>query len=95
MEVVILGAGFAGINTAVNLSRKLDGQTGITLVDVNNYHLVKPMLHEVATASVDRGHILQPIRHIVKLLKPGELSSRHLGGCLPCHRKETLRTSPS
>lgn len=65
-KLVILGGGFAGINVAVNLSKALKGHVEIALIDVNNYHLFKPMLHEVATAGVEPGHITQPIRHIMK-----------------------------
>jgi len=66
MKIVILGAGFAGVYTAINLSKKLKEEAEITLVDVNNYHLFKPMLHEVGTGSVDSHHILQPIRRMMK-----------------------------
>jgi NADH dehydrogenase len=65
---LILGAGFAGIYTAINLSKRLGKRKDIeiTLVDGNRYHLFKPMLHEVATGSVDPTHIIQPIRTIMK-----------------------------
>ncbi|MBI4745449.1 MAG: FAD-dependent oxidoreductase [Deltaproteobacteria bacterium] len=67
-RVLILGAGFAGIYTAINLSRRLRKRKDIeiTLVDGNRYHLFKPMLHEVATGSVDPTHIIQPIRTVMK-----------------------------
>lgn len=64
MKIVILGAGFAGIYTAINL-KKLGRGLEIVLVDYNNYHLYKPMLHEVATGSVGPKHIIQPIRKIL------------------------------
>lgn len=67
-RILILGAGFAGIYTAINLSRRLRKRKDIeiTLVDGNRYHLFKPMLHEVATGSVDPTHIIQPIRTVMK-----------------------------
>lgn len=67
-KIVILGAGFAGIYTAINLSRKLKKRRDIeiTLADGNRYHLFKPMLHEVATGSVDPTHIIEPIRTVIK-----------------------------
>ncbi|MEE8400884.1 MAG: FAD-dependent oxidoreductase, partial [Candidatus Hydrothermarchaeaceae archaeon] len=65
MKVVILGAGFAGIYTAINL-KKLDKKLDVALVDYNNYHLYKPMLHEVATGSVGAKHIAQPIHKILE-----------------------------
>ncbi|MFQ6042341.1 MAG: NAD(P)/FAD-dependent oxidoreductase [Candidatus Poribacteria bacterium] len=63
-NILILGAGFAGIYIAVHLSKKLSNQNGISirLIDAKEYHLFKPMLHEVACGSVDAPHIIQPIR---------------------------------
>lgn len=63
MKIVVLGAGFAGIYTAINLKKFKEIE--VTLVDYNNYHLYKPMLHEVATASIEPNHIIQPIRKIM------------------------------
>jgi len=67
-KIIILGAGFAGIFTAINLSRRFKKRPDIeiTLVDGNRYHLFKPMLHEVATGSVDPTHIIQPIRTVAR-----------------------------
>ena len=63
-KVVIIGAGFAGLNVAQELSNLLpaenDGQ--ITLVDQNNYLLFTPMLTEVAGGELDPHHILAPPR---------------------------------
>jgi hypothetical protein len=65
-RILILGAGFAGINVPVRLSTKRGHLQEITVIDVNNYHLFKPMLQKVATGSVEAGHIIQPIRHVMK-----------------------------
>ena len=65
-KIVIVGGGFAGISAAIQLSEQLKGRAETILVDLNNYHLFKPMLQEVATGSVEPGHIIQPIRHIMK-----------------------------
>src|SRR3990170_6589872 len=68
IKILVLGAGFAGIYTAINLSKKLRKRKDIeiTIVDGNRYHLFKPMLHEVATGSVDPTHIIQPIRTVAR-----------------------------
>lgn len=66
-RVVILGAGFAGIYAAINLSKELgERDADILLIDCNNYHLFKPMLHEVATGGVETNSIIQPIRKIME-----------------------------
>ncbi len=63
-KIIILGAGFGGLNVAQELSRLLparnDGQ--ITLVDRNNYLLFTPMLTEVAGGELNPHHILAPPR---------------------------------
>lgn len=94
-KILILGAGFAGIYTAINLSRRLRKRKDveITLVDGNRYHLFKPMLHEVATGSVEPTHIIQPIRTVMKGRKFGfidgivqgiDLNARKVYVCSEC-----------
>jgi len=46
-EVVIVGAGFAGI--AARCSWPQDG-VDVLLIDKNNYHQFQPLLYQVATA---------------------------------------------
>lgn len=62
-NILILGAGFAGIYIAVHLSKKFSGdsEVSVRLIDANEFHLFKPMLHEAACSSVDPYHIIQPI----------------------------------
>lgn len=47
-RVLILGAGFAGLYTALHLDKLLgeDSPAEITLVDRNHFHLFTPLLHE-------------------------------------------------
>ena len=49
-RVLILGAGFAGLHTALQLEKTLvqDAAVEITLVDQNHSHLFTPLLHEAA-----------------------------------------------
>ncbi len=60
--IVIVGAGFAGIEAAREL-----GRAGIayTLIDQRNYHLFQPLLYQVATAILDDGDIAAPARSLV------------------------------
>ena len=44
-EVVVLGAGYAGLKTVVLLQKKLKTNVHITLVDRNNYHYEATDLH--------------------------------------------------
>ena len=62
-RVVILGAGFGGLNAALSL-RKAD--VDVTIIDRRNYHLFQPLLYQVATAGLSPAQIATPIRHILR-----------------------------
>ena len=64
--VVILGAGFAGISLAKELSRltKNDWTLGVHLVNQENYFVFQPMLPEVVSCAIEPSHILNPLRHL-------------------------------
>jgi len=50
MNILILGGGFGGIRTALDLNKKLGSEHNITLVDKNDCHLFLPSLYEIASA---------------------------------------------
>ncbi|KFX07858.1 NADH dehydrogenase [Pectobacterium betavasculorum] len=54
-KIVIVGGGAGGLELATSLGHKLGRKkkADITLVDRNHSHLWKPLLHEVATGSLD------------------------------------------
>jgi NADH:quinone reductase (non-electrogenic) len=62
-RIVIVGAGFAGIEVARGLSAS---QADVTLVDRQNYHLFQPLLYQVATAALSPADIAQPVRRILR-----------------------------
>ena len=58
-RVVIVGAGFGGINATKKL---MDGPFEIVLVDRDNYHGFWPLLYQVATAGLGPEDIAHPVR---------------------------------
>jgi NADH dehydrogenase len=62
-NVVIVGAGFGGIEAAKSLSH---APVDVTLVDQQNYHCFQPLLYQVATAALSPADIAWPIRHILR-----------------------------
>ena len=56
-KIVIIGGGAGGLELATKLGNTLGKrkEAQIKLVDANNTHLWKPLLHEVATGSMDSG----------------------------------------
>ena len=67
-QVLILGAGFGGLYTALALEKKLARETDveITLVNRENFSLFTPMLHEVAASDLDMTHIVNPVRKLLQ-----------------------------
>lgn len=62
-HIVVLGAGFAGLNFCQRLQ---PGLARITLVDRQNHHLFQPLLYQVAAAGLAVPDIAQPIRAILR-----------------------------
>src|SRR6202521_4156786 len=61
--IVIVGAGFGGLNAALRLAHY---PVRITLIDRRNHHTFQPLLYQVATAGLSPGEIAAPIRWIVR-----------------------------
>ena len=68
VRVLILGAGFAGVETARRLARLFprEPDAEITLVDQSNFLLFTPMLVEVLGGQVEMLHIMSPTRRLSK-----------------------------
>ncbi len=62
-HVVIVGAGFGGLETTFRLA---DCPVKITLIDRRNHHLFQPLLYQVATASLATSEIAWPIRYLLR-----------------------------
>src|SRR5690242_14482655 len=66
-RVLILGAGFGGLYTAIGLEKELANEdVEITIVNRENCTLFTPMLHEVAASDLDFTHIVNPVRKMLK-----------------------------
>ena len=61
-HVVIIGAGFGGLEAAKLLG---DQPVRVTIIDRTNYHLFQPLLYQVATAALSPADIAAPIRGVV------------------------------
>ncbi|MBW9233212.1 NAD(P)/FAD-dependent oxidoreductase [Leptospira santarosai] len=62
-KVVVIGAGFGGLQAIKKLSRNNDLE--ITVIDKKNHHLFQPLLYQVATAVLSPADIAIPIRSLV------------------------------
>jgi NADH dehydrogenase len=63
-KIVILGAGSAGISTAIGLKKAVRNSSKIevVLLDQRNYHAVLPLIYQVVNGSVAPNHISFPLR---------------------------------
>src|ERR1051325_1620308 len=77
-RILILGGGFAGISTAMELAKRCSGvlPVHLTLISEQNFFLFTPMLAEAATGAVETRHVLYPIRPLCRAwdIEFGEMS---------------------
>lgn len=62
-HVVIVGAGFGGLEAARKLGR---AGTRTTVIDRHNYHLFQPLLYQVATAALSPADVAAPVRAVLR-----------------------------
>lgn len=62
-HVVVIGAGFAGLNAAKALR---GASVDVTIIDCNNYHKFQPLLYEVAMAGLEPDDIAHNVREIFR-----------------------------
>ena len=62
-HVVIIGAGFAGLEAAKALG---DAPVDVTLIDRHNYHLFQPLLYQVASGLLDPSEVAHPVRAVFR-----------------------------
>lgn len=62
-RVVVLGAGFAGLNAALALG---DMAVDVTLIDRRNHHTFQPLLYQVASGVLSPADIAEPIRTVLR-----------------------------
>jgi len=65
-HIVIVGAGFGGMEVAHGLAK---APVRITLIDKHNYHLFQPLLYQVAIAGLVPSQIAYPLRTIFRKQK--------------------------
>jgi NADH dehydrogenase len=62
-KIVVIGAGFAGINFIKKLKER---PVQVILIDQNNYHQFQPLLYQVAISGLEPDSVVSPIRKLFK-----------------------------
>lgn len=76
-KVVIIGAGFAGIQ----LARRLDPSLfDVLIIDKLNHHQFQPLFYQVATSQIEPSSISFPIRHIFRKRKNVQVRMTEITG---------------
>src|SRR3954447_20667365 len=67
-RILIVGGGFGGVYTGVNLPRLWRGHADveITLVSRDNYFLMTPFLFEAGSGVLDPRHAVAPLRRMLQ-----------------------------
>lgn len=65
-QVIVVGAGFAGMAAAEELGRK---GVSVLLIDANNYHQFQPLLYQVAASQIGISAVAKPLRSVFRNIK--------------------------
>jgi len=76
-RVVIVGAGFGGLEVAKALAK---APVDVELVDRNNYHTFLPLLYQVAAAELEATDIGYPVRSILRKLSNARFTMAEMTG---------------
>jgi NADH dehydrogenase len=87
-RIVIVGAGFGGLEAAKALRR---APADVTVIDRQNHHCFQPLLYQVATAALSPADIAWPIRHILRTQRNATVLMEEVTGVDT--KKKKLRTN--
>ena len=89
-RIIIVGAGFAGLQVAKELKHS---SFDLTIIDKHNYHLFQPLLYQVATAGLSPADIALPIRNIFRSHQNVKVILDELIGINPQLKQITTRNN--
>lgn len=87
-RVVIVGAGFGGLEAALKLRH---APVHVTVIDRNNHYVFQPLLYQVATAYLSPADITAPIRHVLRRQRNTEVLMAEVTGVDTTGRQVFLR----
>ncbi len=91
-RVIIVGAGFAGMQAAKKLAHP---GLAITIIDRRNHHLFQPLLYQVATTLLSTSEIAWPIRSVFRSRRDVTTILGEVIGIDKSAREVRLKTGPA
>src|SRR5471030_1933496 len=90
-RVVIVGAGFGGLEAARALSH---ADAEVLVIDAKNHHTFQPLLYQVATAALSPAAIAWPIRHLLKTQANAQVLMSQVTGVDPAAHQVLTEAGP-
>src|ERR1700679_1115988 len=90
-RVVIVGAGFGGLEVARALAR---APVEVIVIAARNHHTFQPLLYQVATAALSPAAIAWPIRHLLKTQANARVLLSQVPGVAPEQRQVLTAGGP-
>ena len=87
-RVVIVGAGFGGLQAARTLRSV---PVHVTVIDRTNHHLFQPLLYQVATTVLSPNDITAPIREVLRKQQNTEVLMAEVTGVDMHHQPRSIR----
>lgn len=91
-RVVIVGAGFGGLEAALKLGH---APVQVTVIDRNNHYVFQPLLYQVATAYLSPADVTAPIRSVLRHQRNTEVLLAEVTDIDVAHRQVLMRDQPS
>src|SRR5450432_3438854 len=88
-RVLIIGAGFAGLEAAKSLGK---ADVRLTILDRRNHHLFQPLLYQVATAALSPAEIATASRVLLRRYRNATVLMAEVTGVDPAMRLVRLAT---
>ncbi|MGZ4109659.1 MAG: NAD(P)/FAD-dependent oxidoreductase [Actinomycetota bacterium] len=65
-RILLVGGGYVGMYTALELRKRAGGRADVTVVNPENFMLYQPFLPEVASGNIEPRHVVVPLRQVLR-----------------------------
>jgi NADH dehydrogenase len=65
-RILLVGGGYVGMYTALELDKRLGRRAEVTVVNPENFMMYQPFLPEVASGNIEPRHVVVPLRQVLR-----------------------------